>query len=516
MDSKAVIKGINRFYLPILIIFGIAAVFYFKFTAEDAYITVRYGENLIETGAPVYNIGEQINVTTSPLHVLISAFLFKITAATVLSNKILSFILLIISTLLVWFQFKKHSKLQVIAVSLLLLPPCFLLWAFGGLETLLLLFLITLITTILYKGTPYSVIQLCLVFFLAGLIFVTRYDAVLFLAPLVLYASMKSRSLKNISLALTIGAILPVLWILFSLTYYGSIFPTSFFVKTPEVSIFNVGKNGLYISFYLFFTGLIPCLILYALLIRNKINIFSALSRHMTRLWWLYSAVLLELTYGLTMATHHMMFSFRFFVPYIPAAVILVMDLFGQTDEIDFNSRKSTQAIFGFLVFLVLFQMIQIIYTYKHSLNGLSPVGEYNSLSLHDYSTDFLPTLKKQSEDIKRHWDGIKLEKNRPPRISTFAGGLLPYSYREAYIYEILVSYRHGPSCEVDLSADYIHILAPRHGKVSQQLPLPEEDYSLISDYELVFDGIVERFLVYYNPTPESHRLGKNIHEECR
>jgi len=507
-------KGFQPFYLLILIIFVIAVVFYFKFTAEDAYITYRYAENLIQTGSPVYNLGEPINVTNSPLHVLVSAFLFKISGATVLSNKILAFILLMISIFLVWSRFKKHSKIQVIVVSLLLLSPCLLLWTFGGLETPILLFLITLLTTILYSRMQNSVYQLCLVFFLAGMIFVTRYDAVLFVAPLVLYAAIKTKNIKRIGLGLVTGAILPIMWIIFSLSYYGSIFPTSFFVKTPDLSLFTLGKNGIYITCYLIFSGLIPCLVMYAILVKKKVSPFSFLFRHMSRLWWLYLALLLELIYGLTMATHHMMFSFRFFAPYIPAAVILVMDLLHQTEEIDIHSKKSKKIFFGLFVFLFLFQIIQIVYTYRYSVNGLTPVGEYNSLSLHEYSTSFMPTLKKEAEDIRQHWESMKLEKNRPPRILTFAGGLLPYTYREAYIYEILVSYRHGPPRQVDLSADYIHILAPRHGHVSQQLPLPEEHYSLISEYELIFDGVPERFLVYYNPTPGPHVLGRKIKEE--
>jgi len=51
---------------------------------------------------------------------------------------------------------------------------------------------------------------------------------------------------------------------------------------------------------------------------------------------WLYLALLLELLYGLTIATcpssvqlygvttHHIMFSFRFFVPYLPSTAILL------------------------------------------------------------------------------------------------------------------------------------------------------------------------------------------------
>ena len=58
----------RKFYdyaqLPILVIVAVSTIFYFNFTAEDAYITYRYAENLVNIGALVYNEGEPINAMT--------------------------------------------------------------------------------------------------------------------------------------------------------------------------------------------------------------------------------------------------------------------------------------------------------------------------------------------------------------------------------------------------------------------------------------------------------------------
>src|SRR6185436_14177668 len=98
------------------------------------YITYRYAENWVNTGSLVYNQGEPINAMTSPLHAILSAALFIVTGNTGLSNKIFSFALLLVSAGLVWYQCREHIHWQVLALTLLL-PPCVLLWTFGGLET---------------------------------------------------------------------------------------------------------------------------------------------------------------------------------------------------------------------------------------------------------------------------------------------------------------------------------------------------------------------------------------------
>ena len=175
-------KFYSYLHFPLLIIIGITAVFYFNFTAEDAYITYRYAENWVNIGSLVYNQGEPINAMTSPLHAVLSAALFFVTGNTVLSNKILFFVLLLISALLVWYRYKQNLPLQGLAL-LLLFPPCVLMWTFGGLETPILLFLATITVILADRQPPFTLNLLCVIFLLAGLAFLTRYDSILFFSP---------------------------------------------------------------------------------------------------------------------------------------------------------------------------------------------------------------------------------------------------------------------------------------------------------------------------------------------
>jgi hypothetical protein len=165
----------------------------------------------------------------------------------------------------------------------------------------------------------------------------------------------------------------------------------------------------------------------------------------------------------------------------------------------------------------MLFQLYQNAYTYNRSVNGISPIGEYRSLGIRDYGK-FMQILKQEALDIEKHWNQIQIkeDQDRRPRIITYAAGMLPYTFRESYIYEKLVSYRHCQErYRQGLYADYIHILAPRQGEVFQQLPRPEDSYFLVSSYEIFFDGSMQNFLVYYNSKPESHNLSAGISEPC-
>ena len=511
----------SYYYLQLLIIIliGVTVVFYFNFTAEDAYITYRYAENWVNTGSLVYNAGEPINAMTSPLHALLSAALFFVTRNTVLSNKILSLVFLLVSAVLVWYRYREHLHLQVLAL-LLLFPSCVLLWTFGGLETPILLFLATTTVILALRPPQFGLNSLYVIFILAGLAFLTRYDSILFFLPVTLYAVLKTRSVKHGVIALAGAAVLPLVWLLVSFYYYGDLLPTSFYVKTPNGDFRGLIFNGFYITSYLLYIGIIPVIALSFTLLIPKYRTLDILYQHFKSTWWLYVGLLLEILYGLTMATHHMMFSFRFFVPYIPATVILVLDLVQRAYEIrevDLTTGRPAYLFIGFLLLLMLFQLYQNTYTYNHSVNGLSSIGEYRSLGIRDYGK-FMQVLKQEALDIDKHWNQIQIkeDQNRQPRIITYAAGMLPYTFRESYIYEKLVSYRHCQErYQQALYADYIHILAPRQGQVNQQLPKPEDNYFLVSSYEMFFDGSMQNFLVYYNPRPEDHNLSAGIFEPC-
>ena len=506
------------FRLLILIIISTSAIFYFNFTAEDAYITYRYAENWVNTGSLVYNEGEPINAMTSPLHAILSAALFFVTGNTVVSNKIFSFILLLSSTLLVWYRYREQLHVQVLAL-ILLLPSCVLLWTFGGLETPILLFLATVTAVLAERSSPSRPHVLYVMFLLAGLAFLTRYDSILFFLPIALYVASKTRSIKYVVIALAGAAILPLAWLFVSFYYYGDLLPTSFYVKTPKGNVWDLILNGRYIASYLLYIGIIPVAALVLSLLVPKHRAIDFLYRHFKSMWWLYTGLLLQVLYGLTMATHHMMFSFRFFVPYIPSTVILVVDLLRRASEsrqLDFSTGKPAYLFTGFLLFLMLFQLYQNVYTYYHSVNGISSIGEYQALGIRDY-VSFMKILKQEALDIEKHWKIINVDSSRHPRIITYAAGMLPYTYRESYIYEKLVSYRHcHERYQQGLYADYLHILAPRQGQLDQQLPRAEDTYDLVSSHEMLFDGSMQKFLVYYNPSPEAHNLSVRIFDPCK
>jgi hypothetical protein len=335
----------------------------------------------------------------------------------------------------------------------------------------------------------------------------------------IIYTGSKAQSIKHVLIALLVASILPVAWFCVSILYYGDLLPTSFYVKTPTGNLVQLFYNGLYIASNLLFVGIIPVLVLTIAFLRFRPSTLPFLYLHIKSKWWLYLGLFLQLLYGLTIATHHMMFSFRFFVPYLPATVFLVVDLIhraARTNQFDLLAGRYGILFTGFLLFLTLFQLYQVMYTYNHSVNGLSSIGEYRSLGVRDY-IQFMQVLKQEALDIEAHWDNVKDGKNRLPRIITYAAGMLPYTFRDSYIYEQLVSYRHcHQRINQGLHADYIHIMAPRHGTVDEQLDRSEAKFTLISSYEMLFDGSMQEFLVYYNSSPEDQNLSNSIFGPCR
>jgi hypothetical protein len=512
--------------------FLVSIAFFFRFTAEDSYIPARYAENLVETGALVFNSGERINALTSPLHALVEAVLYRLTGATVVSYKILSVFFVALSASVLFRRFRSLPE-RLIGASIVLLSPPVVLWTVGGLETPLLLLLVTLVCALVFPDGPPTARRLTLAYVLGGLAFTTRFDSVLFTAPLLLHASLRHRRASGVLRSALLGALPPLAWLLFAGAYYGDLFPTSYYVKRPTFTGPVVRENSWYIFQYLVFTGLIPFAAVLAASPGFSSSLRTALPRHLRRVGSLYVGLLLMLAYGLAIATFHMMFAFRFFVPYLPAVLFLLADFLRERTAGSHRvvvPRPVSVALAAFLVF----QAIHLTYTYRSSLNGLvQGIGEYRTVGVRQYSDEFMRTLRRSGEDAMAHWDRAGASRARSPRVLTFAGGIFPYTCKGAHTYETLVSYRHnclivvGPNWKIygkrekdptgafvpakafDLrsSADYIHVMSPRHGSIEDHLPKPIEEYELVSDHEIFFEGQTERVQVYYDPSPSENPL---------
>ncbi len=507
--------SIRRLVLPLAAFFIVACILYFSFTAEDAYIVCRYATNLVHSGALVFNQGERICAFTSPLHCLIESLLDLVFGDPLLPYKLISLLALLASIWLLFRLFRDSLGAQVGVILVVVLSPPLILWTFGGLETPLLLFLVTALATLAYRVDHMDLKTLCVLHVLAGATVITRYDSVLFVLPLVLWSWTRARSLGRILLAAGAGGILPLAWIVFSALYYQQVLPTSFYIKTPSFSLAVAGANGLYVAEHLVLAGVIPYLVF--LLPQSRPGEWWRILRRQARAaWWLQVGLGAMLLYGLTSATTHMMFSFRYFVPYLPATAILLGDLCRRREM-----SAGERAVAGarqpryvlLLVAMLVFQIFQAGWTYTRSLDGLSLLGEYRGIGARDYAGRFLPALALNAKDTRAHW--TRLGETRPPRISTFAAGLLPYTYHDAYIYEKLVSFRFNCRYDLRTSSDYLHIMTPRHGSVKYQLAKPIDEYELVSSHTTFFDGRSETLMVFYDPAPAPNRLPPGVHDPC-
>lgn len=490
---------------------------YWPFTVQDGYIVARYAENWVTRGELVFNAGERVSALTSPLHVMLEAALFWISGHTLLGYKALGVLLWAGTAWLVWRARAGDSLGQAWTLIILGLTPPLLMWTVAGLETPILSALAAgLAYVALLPGRP-GLGRVALAGALCGLACLTRYDAILFAGPALGQVLLARRSPQAALLGGGVAAWLLAAWLLFAWRYFGDILPTSFYVKTPGLSLLKVGANAAYIVQWLVLVGVIPVLVMTWIGQAQRAAWYDLAPQLMRARWGLFLGLGLMLIYGLSVAQTHMMFSFRFFAPYLPALLLALGDAPGRivAQLVPAAATLWRRRYAWALGWLALAQVGQLVYTYRASLNGVSLLGEFRQEGMRSYAREWTPLLGSLASEIQAHWAQQATSAERPPRIFTFAGGSLPYAYREAYFYEILVSYRH--TCQVDgrESADYTLLLYPRRGPIPDQLPYPPSAYTLVADHAILFDGSQERLLVAFNPAPAPPRLPPRVNGPC-
>lgn len=433
--------------IVIVVLAARMAAVYFEYTADDAYILVRYGVNLVERGALVYNVGEQVSALTQPAMALTYALLAAVSSRPVLVYACLSLGLLAWTSLRVAKAAGGDSWVRAMALAIVPLSPCVTLWTTGGLETPILMALVTGVTTLVLepeKIGPGRCVGICV---LCGLAAFWRYDAVCFAAPVALFALAKQPARTRL-LGVGAGAAVPAAWLLFALSYYGDILPTSFYVKTPGLELGKLSGNALYVGLFLIFTGVLPFAACLAALPGGRARL-AATAR---RLWGPVLGIALVLAYGLTSATTHMMFSFRYFVPYLPATTMLLAVAAVRDAPVSFPERNRQLAALASV--LVAFQVFHGWYTYAHSINGLSLNGELRRTGV-VHMERIMREWAGMAAASRSHWESLGKPAGTHPRIFTLAEGVLPYLYPEARFYGTLVSYRHECRPNLVNSADY-------------------------------------------------------------
>ena len=296
---------------------------YSCFTVDDAYISFRYAEHLANGEGLVFNNGEYVEGYTNFLWVVLLGACRKIGADIQKSSLWLGAIcsvLTVIITLLLAERFSQYGRREIfptwfvgLTLVSLTLNPTFGVWAVAGLETPLFMFLLSLavwqhLREIEKNGFAWSPL-------IFGLLALTRPEGTMFFTLTLLhdatcswrYAPQKIR-LTKIAGMIGLFAIIAVPHLLWRWSYYGSLFPNTYYAKVSGGGLRLSGIKYV-VDFFLSFGGVaffLVCCVFFAY-----------------RRWKEYRTTYFLLLFGVSLAYFiyvggDWMPSFRFFAPLLP------------------------------------------------------------------------------------------------------------------------------------------------------------------------------------------------------
>ncbi|MBQ7578830.1 MAG: glycosyltransferase family 39 protein [Synergistaceae bacterium] len=201
---------------------------------DDAYHGFVMAKHLVEGNGFVYNIGERVNASTCPLFTLIIAGIYALFGRGMYIIGIGTCV--IFSVLCVYMLLYKTCRTRgdLIFITLILCSKSFISYSTSGLENSLLFALGMLFFLVMFKSESYSGGELFILSFLAGLIALTRMDNILIYLPFLIYCFIVRKNKIGRLPAFFIGfaGVLPfIAWEIFSLFYYGFLFPNTAYIK---------------------------------------------------------------------------------------------------------------------------------------------------------------------------------------------------------------------------------------------------------------------------------------------
>jgi hypothetical protein len=195
MRTQKISNWKTTFYsiTKIVLIFGVIIIFWIfsRFTVDDAFITWRYGKNLVLHGIWNYNPSsyDMTQAYTNPIYAFLSIIPAYFRIDTVLFFKIVSLVTICSFAL----YYTKKTKWGTIILLVSFVLPGTMIHAFSGIETFLFITLLTALLISIYEESLHGTI------IVSGLLLYTRPESLplLLVIPLV-YCNWRSIEYKNI------------------------------------------------------------------------------------------------------------------------------------------------------------------------------------------------------------------------------------------------------------------------------------------------------------------------------
>lgn len=218
----------------------------YSWVTDDAFITFRSVMNFVSGEGPVFNIGERVQSFTHPL------WFFLLSLGGVLDLNLYFFAIflgLAFSLLTIWALFRLNRELGNDSAAMLLLGLGALaasesVVSFGtsGLENSLTYFLVVAATIASLRPARRLAFYL-----LVALALVNRLDALFFLAPLFVWTVYSDWRLRVLRLKVVAAGLLPLFaWHVFSVIYYGFLFPNTKYAKVGGRGFVQNAESGVH------------------------------------------------------------------------------------------------------------------------------------------------------------------------------------------------------------------------------------------------------------------------------
>lgn len=219
-------------HLPVLALLGVFLVLITRraWVGDDGYITFRTVDNLIHGYGLTWNVGERVQAYTHPLWMfLLSAFYF-VTREIFFTSIFVSLVVSLAAAGIFALRIARSRMGALLGVLILSLSNAYVDYSTSGLENPLTHLLLAVFFWLYFTGTPSPrrLFWLTLVTALAG---VNRMDALALFAPAMLLSLWELPQRKQGIFAALLGAAPLLLWLAFSLMYYGFPFPNTAYAK---------------------------------------------------------------------------------------------------------------------------------------------------------------------------------------------------------------------------------------------------------------------------------------------
>jgi len=223
----------NNIVLKLLfIIVGTLLLSRVAWMCDDAYITFRVVDNFVNGYGLRWNIDERVQVYTNPLWMLLISGFYILTKEMYFTSLAVSIILSLAAIYIVTFHLARSWFAATLVVLILFSSKAFSHYSASGLENPLTFLLIALFYLVYLNQKLQQSRHLTLFWlsFICALAMVNRIDNAVFFIPVLLMLMWKIRSRQTLGIMI-LGFMPFLLWELFSLVYYGFLFPNTAYAK---------------------------------------------------------------------------------------------------------------------------------------------------------------------------------------------------------------------------------------------------------------------------------------------